>query len=126
MNANFATMFTSQISPGSRVWVYQADRPLTPEEIELISKETKLFLDSWTSHQSPLPASFDIKYDLFLVLMADEEDVKAGGCSIDKSVHFIQDLGKKINVNFMNRMLFAYRNENELKLASRKEFEDLV
>jgi len=119
-------MFTSQISPNSRVWIYQADRPLTPDEVAFISKETEQFLGSWTSHQSPLPATYEIKYDLFLILMADEEDVKAGGCSIDKSVHFILDLGKKINVNFMNRMLFAYRNGNELKRASRKEFEDLA
>jgi len=119
-------MIASHIPPGARVWIYQADRFLNPEETALVRQETERFVLTWTSHNAPLPATFLLKYDLFLVLIADEADVKAGGCSIDKSVHFVQALGKKINVNFMNRMLFAYRNGDELKLAPRQEFESLV
>ena len=119
-------MLASHFPPAARVWIYQADRFLNPEEVTIVRQETENFLHSWTSHNAPLPATFVLKYDLFLVLIADEADVKAGGCSIDKSVHFIQALGTKINVNFMNRMLFAYRNDHEVKLAPRQEFESLV
>ena len=119
-------MLSNQMPPTARVWVYQANRLFTDAEKEIIKKETESFLHTWTSHQSDLPASYELKYDLFLVLMADEAEVQAGGCSIDKSVHFIQSLGEKINMNFMNRLLFAYKDESTIKTAPRKEFEKLV
>ena len=119
-------MFSSQMPSYSRVWVYQASRFLNESEKDLIKKETGSFLQTWTAHNEQLMASFELKYDLFLILMVDEEQARASGCSIDKSVHFIQSLEAKLNVDFMNRLLFAYKDNGKIKIIPYMELGNLI
>ena len=58
-------MFTEykNLPDNSRVWVYQANRELTQEEIEYISAKALLFIDNWTRHGDDLKGSFTIKYN---------------------------------------------------------------
>ena len=116
----------STMPDDSRVWVYQADRELNEQEREIISVKTQEFLDSWTSHNLHLKASFEIRHNLFLILMIDEKAAEAGGCSIDKSVHFIKQLELEHNLQLMNRFLFAYKNNGHVEIVSRENFQDLV
>ncbi len=109
----------------SRIWIYQCSRELTNEELDSIGAETKQFLDSWTAHDQALKAGFEIRYHRFLILMIDEKIAGASGCSIDKSVHFIQSLEKKYLVSFFDRMKFAYKDHEMVNAVSRNEFEKL-
>ena len=116
----------SQMPSHSRVWIYQSNRELTKEEIDTISETTKHFLESWTSHDLALKASFEIIYDRFLVLMIDEKVAGAGGCSIDKSFHFIQSLEKLLDISLLDRMLFAYKKGEKVNVLKRSDFEKLL
>jgi len=107
----------------SRVWVYQSDRKLSAAEIEAVSEKTKQFLETWTAHDQKLKASFEIRYNLFLILMIDEKVAGASGCSIDKSVHFIQSLEKEFNFSLLNRMLFAVKKRDSVEVLSKNNFE---
>ena len=116
----------SENLPGdSRIWVYQCSRELTADEVSSLSTETKQFLETWTAHNQALKAGFEIRYDRFLILMIDEKAAGASGCSIDKSVHFIQSMEKKFGVAFLDRMNFAYKKSDRVEVVSRNEFESL-
>jgi hypothetical protein len=98
----------TNLSPDSRVWIYQADRTLSGEEAEKITSEANTFVQDWSSHNRALKAKAELLHDRFLVLMVDESQAGASGCSIDKSVHFVEKVGSDFKVNFFNRMLFSY------------------
>lgn len=113
--------------PGhSRIWIYQADRILTEDEIISISVLAKHFTEKWTAHKKDLKASFQIRYNLFLILAVDETQEAPGGCSIDKSVAFIKELENKFNVSFLNRMIFAYKEHGEVIPLRREEFSEKI
>jgi hypothetical protein len=110
----------------ARVWVYQSNRLLSEVEVKVIENSGLDFINSWTAHGASLKASFDVLYNRFVVIAVDEAQALASGCSVDKSVHFIKDLEKQLNLNFFDRMQVAYRKGNEIAVASLSEFEKLA
>lgn len=93
----------------SRVWIYQANRSFTPEEIAEIEDKLKVFIENWTAHGSDIQAGYLIKYKRFIVLGLNQNLNAATGCSIDASVHFIQQLEKEYSVDLMDKMNVSYK-----------------
>lgn len=110
----------------ARVWVYQSNRILSDDEVKAIEKLGLSFISEWAAHGASLKASFDVLHHRFLVIAVDEKQAMASGCSIDKSVHFIKDLEKQLNLNLFDRMNVAYRKGNEIASCSLSEFEKLA
>ncbi|MBX7182738.1 MAG: ABC transporter ATPase [Bacteroidia bacterium] len=105
----------AELSPLSRVWVYQCDRNLSDSETEQIRLLAAAFVSNWTAHGDMLNASADVFFNRFVVIAADESQVMASGCSIDKSVGFIKDLEKHFNINLLDRLNIAYLDQEEVK-----------
>jgi len=99
----------------SSVWLYQADRELTENEIVYINAELTVFIREWATHGTQLHGGFEVKHNRFVILAVDEEKVPTSGCSIDTSVHKIKEIGAKINVDFFHRMNVFITKENEWK-----------
>ncbi|MBQ4915667.1 ABC transporter ATPase [Maribacter sp. MMG018] len=97
------------LSDSSRVWIYQANRSFTPEELVQIKEELNAFIENWTAHGKDLEAGYEIRYNRFLVIALDQRNQAATGCSIDASVHFIQALEKKYNVELLDKMNVSYK-----------------
>jgi len=93
----------------SRVWIYQANRSFTDTELQDITSKLNVFLEQWTAHGSDLNAGFEIKYKRFIIIALDQEQASASGCSIDASVHFIQQLEKEYNVDLLDKMNVSYK-----------------
>jgi hypothetical protein len=115
-----------QFSENSRVWVYQADRKLTDREVQQIQIQLDNFTTGWTVHNNQLLAKAEIKYDRFLILIVDESQAGASGCSIDKSVNFMKQLEQQFNINLLDRFNLAYREGNEVLSAPRHDFENML
>ncbi|CCG98237.1 hypothetical protein FAES_0223 [Fibrella aestuarina BUZ 2] len=103
-------MFISfdQITPGARLWVYQASRALTTAEASAIETAIRPALESWAAHGHPLLASAQVVNNRFLLLAVDEGAGLPSGCSIDSSVHTVQAIGQQLSrdgepVDFMDR-----------------------
>jgi hypothetical protein len=47
----------SDIDFQARVWVYQANRELTPQETGIITETLKASLDTWEAHGKPVARS---------------------------------------------------------------------
>ena len=93
----------------SRVWIYQANRSFTEQEIEEISSKLDTFIENWTAHGGDLHSGYEIKYKRFIVIGLNQNFNSATGCSIDASVHFIQQLEKDYNVDLMDKMNVSYK-----------------
>ena len=79
----------------SKVWIYQSNRKFTDEEFAAIETDLKTFVENWAAHGTGLEASFELKYNRFIILAVNQENQIATGCSIDSSVQFIQSLEQK-------------------------------
>jgi hypothetical protein len=101
-----------ELPESSRVWVYQSDRSLEEKELEHIKTKTAEFLSTWESHGTPVPASFKIIRDRFLIIAADESSFGVSGCSTDKSVHFIKSLESSLAVGFFDRFLIPFKTDS--------------
>lgn len=106
----------------ARVWVYQSNRPFTPDEIESLNRQLGNFARQWVSHNQLLKASAQVVFDRFIVLMVDEGQVGAGGCSIDRSVAFLKDLQAQYGMDLFDRMLFSYLDGEKITTLSRDAF----
>ena len=96
----------------ARVWIYQANRPLTDDEVGIITETLKSALDSWEAHGHALTASVKVFEHRFVVIGVDEKAELPSGCSIDKSTHWMQQIGSQLNVDFFDRSL-AYLDDND-------------
>ncbi|HMJ69245.1 MAG TPA: hypothetical protein VK508_10130 [Cyclobacteriaceae bacterium] len=92
----------------SRIWIYQANRPLTASEKEVAVAALEGFCESWTAHQHALKTSFTIEHDQFIVLATDEDYHQPSGCSIDSSVRALKDLQDRIGLDFFDRSRVAF------------------
>lgn len=115
-----------QFSTNSRVWVYQSDKKLTDVVVEQIQHRLDDFTTQWTAHNNQLKAKGEIRYNRFLILIVDETQAGASGCSIDKSVHFMQNLQPEFDINLFDRFNLAYRDAEEVLSLPRHGFEELL
>lgn len=98
----------------ARVWIYQADRELSYDDLDVARDKIFSFLEQWTSHDNRLATYGNIFHRRFLALFVDESRAaKASGCSIDASVRFIKSLSEDLLVDFFDRLTYAYLDEDE-------------
>jgi hypothetical protein len=114
------------ISEHSRIWIYQANRALTPQETAQIQTRLDTFTAQWLAHGHELLAKGEVRYNQFIILAVDEQQAGATGCSIDKSVKLMLDLEKEFNINLFDRFQLAYRDGEQINTCSREEFQELL
>lgn len=111
------------LSPQSRVWVYQATTPFRQEDLPEIQDRLAQFARSWVSHNQQLMAFATVHNERFVVLMVDETMAGASGCSIDKSVYFLKSLQEAYGVELFDRMYFSYLgHDGQVETVPRDEF----
>lgn len=113
------------LSENTRVWIYQSDKPFADADIPTVRAKIQDFATQWVSHNDSLKAFGDLYHGRFIVLMVDETEGGASGCSIDSSVRFIQALGEEYGMDMFDRMNFTYKTEAGIKSAHREEFIEL-
>lgn len=102
------------LDDSSKVWIYQSDVEFTYDELDEARVDIFNFLSEWTAHSHGLTCYGNIFHKRFLAIFVDETNSSASGCSIDKSVKFVQYLGDKFDKDFFNRMAYAYMIDEEI------------
>jgi hypothetical protein len=115
----------SELPETSRIWIYQADRNFSPEELLDVNNLLAQFLKDWTAHGAQLEAAYEIKYNRFIIIGLDQSNASASGCSIDASVHFIQELEKKYKVQLLDRMNVSFKQGDYITYKPMAEFKKM-
>jgi len=108
----------------SKVWIYQADRPLTYDEVDIVRPMLYQFAQDWNSHGQVVQAYANIFHMQFLVLVADESNLGVSGCSIDSSVNLIRQIESKIGVNCFDRHIYTYFEGEDVKQVHHIHFKE--
>ncbi len=121
MLADFNTL-----SETSRVWIYQSNRSFSETELIEIHKKTEAFITQWTAHGADLKSGFEIKYKRFICIALDQTLNSATGCSIDASVHFMQELEKAYDVNLLDRINVSYKQGEYIAYKPLADFKKMA
>ena len=115
-----------QLPDSARVWIYQSAQPFTPARQAELAAVLEDFTSGWESHGIPLHASFQIRFSHFIILAVDETYKDASGCSIDKSVNFLQELENRLGLNLFDRSRQAFLVENQVQFVEVKNLKQEV
>lgn len=110
----------------SRVWIYQTNRPLTDGETVIINQALERFATDWVAHNMSLKAYAKVYFNHFIVLMVDETNQIATGCSIDKSVKFLQQIEQSIGIQLFDRLQLAYKTDEGIRTMHSSAIEAAV
>lgn len=109
----------NQLPDNSRIWVYQAERKLNEQELEILRQRLSRFCEGWNTHGNGMPTSFEVFDGQILVLAVDESGLGASGCSIDSSVRVLRELESLLGVNLTDQGKVSVKNAlGELKVFS--------
>jgi hypothetical protein len=106
-------MYLEQIIPtdfanNSRVWIYQADRPFTDEQIIEVDEQLLNFYSQWQSHGAPVKGWAKCLYKQFIVVLADVAHMGIGGCSTDSMVRIIKSFERQYAINLFDRLTLTF------------------
>ncbi len=119
-------MTNYEILPDStRVWIYQAKAPFSETISQEIQEHLSQFATNWISHNNQLRSYAAVYHDQFIVLLVDESQAGASGCSIDKSVRFLQQIQDQYKVELFDRLTFTYKDGEVIKTAHKTRFSEL-
>ncbi|MEO8961383.1 MAG: hypothetical protein ABI325_05855 [Ginsengibacter sp.] len=116
MNIHFQDLIPKDFANNSRVWVYQSNRSFTIDETPALEKILENFSEEWHSHGSAVKSYAGLFFEQFIVLMADETNVKVGGCSTDTSLRFIKNIEQEFKIQLLDRKLLAFIVNDKIHL----------
>lgn len=105
----------NDLPDSAKVWIYQSPRKFSESDKQILNDRLRSFTESWVVHGEELRTSFDIVYDRFVVLAADDV---ASGCSIDSSVKVMRELAGTLGVDLFDRTQISLLIHNEIRMVS--------
>lgn len=109
-----------------RIWIYLSDKKISGVLQTSIAKDCTNFIQEWNAHGTKLDSGFKILHEHFLIFEVNEENHHASGCSIDKQVQLVKQLEQKYGINLLNRLLVAYRLNNEVIVKPAHEVKQAI
>lgn len=114
----------SSLPSSSRVWIFQAPRPMEADELAVASARLRDLTENWMVHGAPVNTSFEIRYNQFIVLAADEHAENISGCSIDSALRGVKALGQELGLDLFDRDKVAFKTGDEIILYSLRELKE--
>lgn len=116
----------AQLPDHARLWVFAADRPLTPPEQQRVTAAVEEGLAAWAAHGSPVTWGYELRENQFLLLGADETHTALTGCSIDNAVHRIQKLERELNLSLTDHGRVFFVDQGRVRCVNRAAFRELA
>ncbi len=121
MNVNF-----EKLPDNSKIWIYQSSRKFYPNEIEKIKQQIDCFLASWNDNGIDITASYQIKYNRFIIIGVDQTLQSISIDAIDASVGFILGLQTEYNVELLDKLNVCFKQGEYVQYKDLKEFQKLL
>jgi len=116
----------NNLPDNARIWIYQCNRTFSEAESSELKPALEAFLTQWTAHGQNLRAAYETPYDRFIVIGLDQTMASASGCSIDASVHFIQGLEQKFQVDLLDKMNVSFKQGEYVAYKPLKDFKKMA
>ncbi|WP_428742630.1 ABC transporter ATPase [Tenacibaculum sp.] len=113
------------LSEEAKVWVYPSSRKFYPQEIDELKEKLQSFVEVWKQDDADFKASFELKYDRFIVFSA-EEDAQLINADIDQQVAFILQLQQEYEVELLDKMNVCFKQGEFIQYKDVKEFKTLL
>ncbi|PTX08004.1 hypothetical protein C8P65_10243 [Capnocytophaga leadbetteri] len=115
-----------ELPEDARVWVYQCNRSFTEEEQQQLHAQLEAYLNQWTVHKKDILASYELRYNRFIIIGANYGAHAVSGCSLDALVRFIQELEEQYQVMLLDRMNVSYRQGEHIAYKNLIDFKKMV
>ena len=115
----------NSLSEEAKVWVYPSSRKFYPQEIDALKEKLQSFVEAWKKEDEDFKASFELKYDRFIVFSA-EEDAQLTNADIDQQVAFILQLQQEYEVELLDKMYVCFKQGEFIQYKDVKEFKTLL
>lgn len=114
------------LADSSKIWIYQSNREFSTNEIQEIREIMENFIVSWKRHGDDLRASYQIKYNQFIILAVDESYNEVSGCSVDASTHIFRQIENKFQVDLFNKLNTAFKHGEHINIVSLADFQNYI
>ena len=114
------------LSETSKIWIYQSNREFSDNELEIIKTKLDSFIENWQGHGDDLKASYQLKYNQFIILAVDEKFNEVSGCSIDASVNLIKQFEKEFMLDLTNKLNISFKDNKNINIVSLTDFKHYV
>jgi hypothetical protein len=112
------------LEDASKIWIYQSNREFSEKEVAEISHNLENFIGAWKRHGEDLKASYQIKYNQFIVIAVDENYNEVSGCSIDASVNLIKQFEQKFAIDLTNKLNISFKDNHNINVVSMADFQN--
>lgn len=110
----------------SKIWIYQSNRKFYAQELDAIIEKTETFLNQWTNNDESIEASYQIKYDRFIIISADTSRLTLTVDAIDQSVAFIFELQSTYDIELLDKLNVCFKQGEHVQYKDLKTFQKLV
>ena len=114
------------LAPNATIWVYQSNRAFLENELEIIKTKIEKFIAEWKRHGEGLKASYQIKYNQFIILAVDEDHNEVSGCAIDSSVNLMIQFERAFNLDLTNKLNVSFRDNENLNIVTLSDFQKFI
>lgn len=110
----------TELPDSSKLWVFSANRPFSGQLKDEVEHEMSAFVQSWQSHGARVNGAYEIRYNQFILVAADESELPSG-CSIDSLFKTIKNLENKHEISLLDRGLISFLIDNKVVQCSFKD-----
>ena len=110
----------------SKIFIYPSSRKFYPNEIEELEHKIKAFIDRWKVGDAHFKASFQLLYNRFIIIYADDVDSLLSVDDTDASVQFILELQAFYDVILLDRMNICFKQAEYVQYKDLKELKKLL
>ena len=114
------------LSDTSKIWIYQSNRPFSDIEKDMINRKMEDFVANWKRHGDDLKASFEIRYDQFIILAVDEQYNDVSGCSVDASTHLFKQFENDLQIDLFSKLNTAFKDGDHINVVTLSDFQKFV
>lgn len=111
----------------ARLWAFAAARRLQAAEVDKLLTAVDRHVRSWLAHGHPVVGGFELCYNQFLLVAADERATGVSGCSIDGLFRVLQGLDSELGVRLLDSSPVWFRDgSGEIRAVPRAAFREKV
>lgn len=114
------------LSETAKVWIYPSNRKFYKEELEPIDRKVKDFVSQWKKEDDNFKCSYQLLYNRFIIILAEDDEGVLTNKDIDSQVGFILSLQNEYDVELLDKMNVCFKQGEYVQYKELKEFKKLL